>query len=373
MRRLALALALALLWRPLLRPLAKGGLILLEVYSNALLGRNLAALLAPAPRERESLETYGGTPLRVSWWRPARGERHPAILLIPGASPLGNDFPELRMVSRAIARAGYLVALAEFPSLKEDRFEPRAVEEIDGAFAALLAQPAARRPVGAFGFSVGGGMLLAAAGRGAALRRADWLGVLGAYFDIDTFLATAVSGMQRRDGRLIPWQDSEDARRRMPRAATWALADAAERRALLDALDAGPLAATPPASLGDEAGALWRVLAAPDHDEALRRVAELPPSLRAAMETLSARPVWAQIQAPVFWIHDANDGYVPVAELEAALVERSRRAPLRATVPRLLQHAAPFGETARQRGVLFWAAELANLLRFAVELLRVAG
>lgn len=240
-RRVALAaflVALVLLWQPVLRPAYKGAVILLDVYTTTLFQRNLAALVTPPPRYEEELLTLAGTTMRVSWWRPAWGGRHPAILLVNGASTAGNDMPEIRMISDAVARAGYLVMLPEFPFLKEERLEAAAVDQIDAAFAVLRAHDASRPPVGAFGCSVGGGALLAAGGRGWALRDARYLGVLGAYYDIDAYLASVVSASQRRGDAIVPWAQTADVRRRLSSAAAHALASVADRELLLAELRA---------------------------------------------------------------------------------------------------------------------------------------
>ncbi|MEK7285389.1 MAG: hypothetical protein AAB114_05950, partial [Chloroflexota bacterium] len=157
----AIVFAIGLLWQPLLYPAGKAALLLLDIYSPILLGSNVAALVTPEPRERESRESIGGVEMRVSWWRPGWGDRHPGVMLVNGATPVGNDNSATRLLGRALARAGYLVMLPEFPFLVEGRLDPDAPRGVDAAFGALRALPeTAGRPTGAFGASVGGGILL---------------------------------------------------------------------------------------------------------------------------------------------------------------------------------------------------------------------
>src|SRR5207245_7791236 len=114
--------------------------------------------------------------------------------------------PGTRRLAQALARGGYLVMLPEFPFLKEVRFDRGSTDEMDAAFALLRASPETRdRTVGAFGSSVGAGILLAAAGGGGALARADYLAVIGTYYDMDTYLASVVTETQLRAGTLQPW------------------------------------------------------------------------------------------------------------------------------------------------------------------------
>ena len=206
-RRLALALlvvAIAILWRPLIRPVGSGAILVADIYSSALWDRNVAAYVTPLPQVTGTRESFGGIEMRVTWWRPGWGDRHPALMMVNGATALGNDDPETMRLAEALARAGYLVMLPEFPFIQEGNLEPRAPAIIDAAFARLQAAPDARgMPVGAFGFSVGGGMLLAAAGQNEALARAAYVGALGAYYDIDTYLASVATGWPRVDSSFV--------------------------------------------------------------------------------------------------------------------------------------------------------------------------
>ncbi|MGH2379027.1 MAG: hypothetical protein ACRDGT_11190 [Candidatus Limnocylindria bacterium] len=345
----AIAVVGALLWQPVLRPASKAGVILLDVYSTSLWGTDLAAFVTPPPRVTDTRETLAGVEMRVTWWRPAWGDRHPGMLLINGATPAGNDLKETRLISEAIARAGFLVMLPEFPWVTEERFYPEIVEQTDAAFARLRADPATQgRPTGAFGFSVGGGLLLAASAQGEALAEARYLGVLGAYHDIDTWLASIVSRTQVREGAVVPWEPSEDLPPRASKAVAPLATDGTERRAL----DA--------------------VLAAGGRDEALRGLAALPAEMRERLDRLSAKPGWSRIGPPVFWVHDPQDHYVPVGESEAAAAA-PRDGRLVMAVPKLLAHGEPVREETRSMGILFWAGELWGLLSFAMGLLRVAS
>ena len=127
-----------------------------DIYSTALWDRNAAALVSPTPRESETRERFAGIEMRVSWWRPGWGDRHPGIMIANGATAYGNDDPETRRLAEALARGGYLVMLPEFPFLKAVRFDRGSTDEMDAAFALLRASIETRdRTVGAFGSSVG--------------------------------------------------------------------------------------------------------------------------------------------------------------------------------------------------------------------------
>lgn len=382
MRRRAPLLALValvllvLLWAPVLQPLARGSIIVLDIYSSALWDRNFAGVMTPPPRiVEERIAIVGVTDLRVTWWRPGWGDRHPGILLVNGATSLGNDDPETRRLAEALARAGYLVMLPELPFMVAGRFDPLATSQIDAAFGVLLARPQARaEQCGAFGFSVGGGLLLAAAAREGALSRAAYLGALGAYFDIDTYLASVIGGAQERGGKIVGWGPSVEARFRLPVAAAEALGDPRDRERVTSALATGLIgvAGQPPADLGVEARALWSALGATDYTTALDRLRDLPSPLRERFDDMSPRTHWAAISPPVYWLHDEHDAFEPVAEAERAAATPHRSA-TRLHLTRLLSHAAAVGEGARREGVDFWVREIAGLLGFSMDVLRRTG
>jgi dienelactone hydrolase len=322
--------------------------ILGHVYSAELLGRSLVAPFTARPRRWETSETFGGVPMRVGWWRPGRGRRHPAMLWVIGATPEGIDFPQLAVAAEGFARGGFLLMVPDLPFMKEERLDPSGPAQIAEAFASLVRHPAAAARPGAFGFSIGGGVLLAAAAQDERFHGAAYLAVLGAYFDIATYVASVASRRQRRDGRLVAWDPSPDVPERLAGSAAKLAHDAAERAALDD------------------------VLTAASYDEVLARLGTLPAGLREALERLSPRAGWERIGPPIFWLHDERDQYVPVAELEAARLAPGRSA-LRSEVVRLLQHAVPVANSARGRGFGFWLSELGKLLRFALAVLRAAG
>ncbi len=378
MRQVALfivVLLIASLWRPLLRPIGAGAVIVADIYSGALWDRNLAAAVTPQPRVEEATLRIREADMRVTWWIPGWGARHPGVMLVNGATEFGNDDSETRRLSDALARAGYLVMLPEFPFIKAGTLEREATAIIDAAFAVLRDHPETRgMPTGAFGFSVGGGMLLAAASRPGSLEHASYVGALGAYFDLDTYLASVLGSAQRRNGALEPWDPDPVVRLRLPVAAAQAIADPADRERLTVALRAGSgrLSDDPPNEMGAEAVSLWRALASTDYDGALARLRALPPSLRDVLERLSPRTSWSALRPEVFWLHDVGDRFEPVSEAEnATATARTGATHLHLTA--LISHAAALGQGTRERGVDFWAGELSGLLLFAAQTLSAGG
>ena len=346
-RRLALVIlvvAIGLAWRPFLQPAGQGAVLILDLFAP-LIGTNIAALITPEPRVEETREMLDGVETRVTWGRPGWGDSHAGVMMVNGATPQGNDNAATRQLGAALARAGFLAMLPEFVPLKEGRFDPGITRQLDSALERMRRRPEnAGRTAGAFGASVGGGALLVAAGKESWVRGADYVVVLGGYYDFDTYLASAVSWSQLRDGRVVPWVPSLEVRERLPPAT---------------------VAAVPPA---DQA-AVSTVLQATGYDQALQRIRALPPGARQVFDALSPEIVWSRVAPPVFWLHDPNDEFEPVAEGEAAR-DAPRDGRFTLVVPGLIQHAEVAG--ARGRGPLEVAGELLSLLGTIIEILRLA-
>lgn len=339
-----LAVATYLLWQPLVYPGGKAALVILDIYSEPLTGVNVARAITPEPRQHETRETFGGVEMRVSWWRPGWGDRHPAIMIVNGATPLGNDNAATRGFGVTLARAGYLVMLPEFPFSKEGRLDPDAPRVVDAAFAHLraLAETKDLR-AGAFGASTGAALMLCAAGAHPALARADHLTVLGGYFDLDTYVAAVAT----RSTGAAPWEPSAEAKERIPPAVEVAMRTEGDR------------------------ATVRRAFTATTYGGALETLASLSPPGRELFDRLSPSASWAAVTPPVFWIHDPNDTYEPLAEAHAAQAA-PRSAPFRLIVPRLVQHAE-VGEATKGQDPLALARELWGLLTFTLEVLRAAG
>lgn len=342
---IALVIAFGLLWRPFLQPAGQGAVLIADLFAP-LIGVNLAQLVSPEPRVEETVADLAGTRTRITWWRPGWGDSHAGVMLVNGATADGNDNPATRQLGVALARAGFLAMLPEFEFLKAGRFDTTAARQLDSALEHLRQRPeTAGRTAGAFGASVGGGALLVAAGSEPWARGADYVVVLGAYYDLDTYLASVVSMSQLRGGEIVPWVPSAEALERLP---------------------AGVIAAVPVSDREQVRAAT----AADTYEAALARLRALPRDSRTVLDALSPETVWRRIAPRVFWIHDPNDTYQPVAEAEAAAAA-PREARFTLIVPGLVQHAEVSKE-AGGRGPLEIVRELASLLGAVIEIMRLA-
>src|SRR5437660_2445488 len=96
-RRVALVLvvlAIAILWRPFVRPLGAGAILVTDIYSSALWDRNVAAYVTPPPRVEDGSEPNGASDMLVKWRIPSWGRLNPPVMLVDGCTEKGNDDPE---------------------------------------------------------------------------------------------------------------------------------------------------------------------------------------------------------------------------------------------------------------------------------------
>jgi len=342
---IALVIAFGLLWRPFLQPAGQGAVLILDLFAP-LIGVNLAQVVSPEPRVEETVADLAGTATRITWWRPGHGDSHAGVMMVNGATADGNANPATRQLGVALARAGFLAMLPEFGFLKAGRFDTGATAQLDSALEHLRQRPEnAGKTAGAFGASVGGGALLAAAGSEPWVRGADYVVVLGAYYDLATYLASVVSRSQLRGGEIVPWAPSAEALERLP---------------------AGVIAAVAPREQEDVRAATI----ADSYEAALARIRALPSGSRAVFDALSPETVWGSIAPPVFWLHDPNDTYEPVAEAEAAAAA-PRQGRFTLIVPGLIQHAE-VSKGSGDRGPFEVVRELASLLGAIIEIMRLA-
>jgi dienelactone hydrolase len=363
-----------LLYAPVLKPLWQGAVFLVALYSQALLDRNLAAVITPPPRTSTESVTLEGVAMRVDWWRPGWGDRHPAVLLVNGAVEEGNAEPNVRRTADALARAGYLVMMAELPGLKALRLDPAAPIQVAAAARHVRARSevdAAR--FGVFGLSIGAAAALAAAADPDVPDFA-YVAALSPVFSADSFVASVITQTTRDGGNVVAWQPRADVRVGLQKALANALSDRAEAARITSLVEGagGDVRGPPPTGVGGEAMALWALLATRDRVEAEARLRDLPLAVRAGLNAFDPSRAWGSIHEPVYLIHSPADDAEPVTESYAAM-RAARPGTTRLLAPDLLHHGDLVSERARSEGGLFYLRELAAMLAFTVEVLRVAG
>jgi hypothetical protein len=255
-------------------------------------------------------------------YRPSAGGPHPGIVVCLGVVPFGVDHPQVPVLGKALARAGFAALLYWSPAMRDFRLDPEDVENISLAYHWLIEQPyidPARS--GLLGTCVGGSFALMAA---ATPRIRDRVGFIGAYAPFSSMrtFARDIASSTRSDGDgRESWRVDQLTRKVFVHSVT-AWLEHGEAAQLRNAF-AGEGGRPDGRGLSADGRAVYSLLAAPDVDEADRVLDRLPAIMRERLALLSPMNYLKDIHAPVIvLLHDRGDQVIPVGEsrrLHAAL------------------------------------------------------
>ncbi len=270
------------------------------------------------------VESDVGVPLDVGEARgrlytPASVSDPPGVVLLHGVHRLGIDEPRLQRFARAVAAAGVVVLTPQIAEIADYRIDPRSIDTIGAAAAALRARLGHGR-VGVMGMSFAGGLSLLAAADPRFSKDIGFVVAIGAHDDLGRVLRFfATDHIVQPDGVDVALKAHEY-------GALVMIYGNAERF-------------FPPADVAVAREALrFRLWEQPE--AALARARELPPASRAIVEALfegrldAIRPALlaaidqggetmsrvsphghlASIHVPVFLLHGQGDTVIPAAE-----------------------------------------------------------
>ena len=332
----------------------------------------LSWLIGVGTDEPRSTETVvAGQPTFLV--EPGEGSSWPGIVFLNGVTRRGRFHPTVRRLARALARAGYLVAVPDPPGLRTGTLTPETLDATSGAVRAIADRSDVHgRYVSLFGVSVGASLALLAAERPALVHRVREVVGLAPYSDLVQIVRLVTTGVYHDHGRDVRYRTKPFAALVVARSLAAALAPGLDRGLLVRRLGAvsdrapDPLAALrafPSSSLAQPARRLVRLLLNRDPARFDSLYAALPLRIRARVRMLSPITRAARLQTQVLIASAPHDKYFPPAETRALAARASH---LRVTITETLQHAVP----------RFSAGDLAGLFSFdafLVRALRTAG
>src|SRR5215211_9106990 len=132
----------------------------------------------------------------------------PAVFFVNGVVTEGRKLPEVRRLAEGLARAGYLVVVADLPGLRRGEIRPETVHETLEVARTISERPDAREGgVGLVGVSTGATLALIAAGDGELAQRVSVVAGVAPYTDVRTVLSTATTGYYRAaSGEMVPYE-----------------------------------------------------------------------------------------------------------------------------------------------------------------------
>ena len=305
--------------RPI-RAVAKAAIFFLKVFPM-LPSRPVDWVTKPPLIERVRYPTRFGQ-AEGDVYRPSGDGPYPAIVVCLGVVPFGVDHPQVPILGKALARAGFVALLYWSPAMRDFRLDPEDVENIGLAYNWLIEQPYVDPARGGLlGTCVGGSFALMAGASPLIRDRVTFISAYAPYSSMWTFARDVASATRSRGDGREPWQVDPLTRKVFVHSFTALLEQGeAERFRNAFANESGHLDAR---SMSADGQAVYSLLTALDVDEAETALQGLPPIMQERLSALSPMNYLKDIHAPlIVLLHDRGDQVVPVGEsrrLSAAL------------------------------------------------------
>lgn len=235
------------------------------------------------------------------------GGRPPAVVLVPGATPLGRDDPRVGRLAGALARSERDVFVPALELYDGDLVSVD-VDRIVRAAAALAARGHDR--VMLLGISFGGSLCLLAAADGRLDDGLAGVATFGAYFDLVGLVQAATTGVSLVDGQRVPW-DADPRAYGIVRDRLIELLPPAQRTPARQALDGD----RDPAGLPPAAQDVYRLVTNRDPARTSGLAARLPAAIRDRLARMSPSSVTDRLRVPIVAMHASDDPAVPYGEL----------------------------------------------------------
>jgi dienelactone hydrolase len=305
--------------RPI-RAMAKAAIFFLKVFPM-LPSRPVYWVTKPAVVQKVAYPTRFG-PAEGDLYRPAAGGPQAGLVVCLGVVPFEVDHPQVPVLGKALARAGFAALLYWSPAMRDFRLDPGDVENIALAYGWLIEQPyvdPARS--GLLGTCVGGSFALMAAASPLIRDRVAFLSVYAPFASMWTLARDIASATRSGDDGPQPWQVDPLTHKVFVHSLT-ALLEPGEAERLQSAfsnerghLDSGGLSA--------DGQAVYALLTAREEDDVETALRCLPLSMRERLDAMSPLNYLQDIHAPlIVQLHDKGDQVIPVGEsrrLHAAL------------------------------------------------------
>jgi dienelactone hydrolase len=273
----------------------------------------------PPVLERVTYPTRGG-PVEGELYRPSTPGPHPGIVVCLGVVPFGVDHPQVPVLGKALARAGFVALLYWSPAMRDFRLDPEDADDIALAYRWLIEQPyvdPARS--GLLGTCVGGSFALMAAASPLIRESVGFVATYAPYSSMWTLAHDIASGTRAGETGRELWTVDPLTRKVFVHSLTaWLEPGEAERLR-----SGGP--DCPAISANGQA--VQALLTAQDEPQAERALRRLPPEVQERLDALSPMSYLDDIHAPlIVLLHDQGDAVIPVGEsrrLRAALGDRA--------------------------------------------------
>jgi hypothetical protein len=261
-------------------------------------------------------------------YRPLTNGPHPGIVVCLGVVPFEVEHPQVAVLGKALARAGFAALLYWSPAMRSFRLDPDDIENISLAYDWLVTQPAvdpARS--GLLGTCVGGSFAMMAAASARIRTRVSFVSAYAPFSSMWTFARDIASASRCLTDQREPWQVDQLTRKVFVHSLT-ALLEPEEAQRLREAYEVVPVqTGFDSSNLSPDGKAVHALLIQPDAETAEQALHRLSPMMQARLTTLSPINYLDDLQSACFvHLHDIGDLLIPISEsrnIQAALVGRA--------------------------------------------------
>jgi dienelactone hydrolase len=283
----------------------------------------VVGLLTASPKTEET--TIGGAPATIV--KPGRGSSWHAVLLLPGTADRGRANPEVLRLAKALARAGFLVAVPDLPGTADGEIVPDTVQAAVNAGVDLAHRSDVKGgEIALAGSWAGASLALLAAEDPLLAPRVSVVAAVAPWSAEPNALRLATTGYVLDGGQVKSYPASPRLSLVAARSLVAALGPGTERTQLLQLLqgvapnDPDPLKVVrglSTATKTPEAAAVVRLLGNTQPTAFDGLYADLPDSLHAQIERLSPLVGASQLQGKVELAVAGDDSYAPASESDA--------------------------------------------------------
>jgi hypothetical protein len=273
-------------------------------------------------------------------YRPAGSGPYPGVVVCLGVVPFEVNHPQVPVLGRAFARAGFAALLYWSPAMRDFRLDPEDVENITLAYDWFVQQPFVDpNKSGLLGTCVGGSFALMAAASSKIRDKVAFLSAYAPFSSMQTFVRDIASATRSNGDERESWQVDPLTRKVFvhsltawlePGEAEWLRSKFADGNAQPDSRD-----------LSTDGQFVYPLLAAPDEGEADIALDHLPAEMQARFAAMSPVNYVKDVHAPlIVLLHDAGDQVIPVSESRSLHAILNSRAGMHYTEMRF-QHLDP--------------------------------
>jgi len=283
--------------------------------------------MTPSPVVEQIRYPSQSGPVEGQLYRPSTDGPHPGILVCLGVVPFGVEHPQVAVLGKALARAGFAALLYWSPAMRDYRLNAVDIENIPLAYDWLIGLPYVDPAhSGLLGTCVGAAFALMASASALIRDRIAFIATYAPYASMWTFALDIASASRSFGGERQPWQVDPLTRKVFVHSRT-AYLPSGEAEALRKLFESenDP---SEPEDLSAEGRVVYALLASRDMESAEKALAGMPATMQEQFSTLSPENYVQDIHAPlIVQMHDIGDPVIPVSEsrqLRAALEGKTR-------------------------------------------------